>query len=56
MSLRFRGAEYEPVQTNFEVVEEVIGSYRGAVVTRRIAKSAPQQRVEGLMYRGAKVR
>lgn len=56
MSLRYRGAEYEPSQSNFEVTEEVIGRYRGAVVTRRVAKQVPSQHVDGLKYRGASVR
>ena len=56
MKLRYRGAEYETTQANFELTEEVIGHYRGAVVTRRIAAGAPSQHVEGLTYRGAKVR
>lgn len=56
MSLRYRGAEYEPTQTNLELTEEVIGHYRGAVVTRRVAKNVPSQHIQGLTYRGAKVR
>jgi len=56
MSLRYRGAEYEPSNANFEFTEEVIGHYRGAVVTRRVAKNVPHQHVDGLTYRGAKVR
>lgn len=56
MSLRYRGADYEPTQANLEMTEEVIGHYRGAVVTRRVAKSVPNQHVDGLTYRGAKVR
>ena len=56
MSLRYRGANYEPSQANFEVAEEVIGHYRGAVVTRRVAKNVANQHIDGLTYRGAKVR
>lgn len=56
MSLRYRGAEYEPRNSNFDSAEEVIGHYRGAVVTRRVARNAPSQHIEGLTYRGAKVR
>jgi hypothetical protein len=57
MSLRYRGAEYEPTQATLEMTEEVIGHYRGAVVTRRVPKQAPvQQHAEGLKYRGAVVR
>ena len=56
MSLRYRGAEYEPTQANVEFTEEVIGHYRGAVVTRRVAKNVAHQHIEGLTYRGAKVR
>ncbi|MEM6714279.1 MAG: DUF4278 domain-containing protein [Cyanobacteria bacterium P01_C01_bin.147] len=56
MSLRYRGAEYEPSQSDFNYSEEVIGTYRGAQVTRRVATNAPSQSVDGLTYRGAKVR
>ncbi|MEL6320079.1 MAG: DUF4278 domain-containing protein [Cyanobacteria bacterium J06626_14] len=56
MSLRYRGANYEPTNNSFEVTEEVIGHYRGAVVTRRVAKNVANQHIEGLTYRGAKVR
>ena len=56
MSLRYRGADYEPRNNSFELSEEVIGQYRGATVTRRVAKNAPHQHVDGLTYRGAKVR
>lgn len=56
MSLRYRGAEYEPNRSTPDTSEEVIGHYRGAVVTRRVAKHAVSQRTEGLTYRGAKVR
>ena len=56
MSLRYRGAEYESRKDNFNYFEEVIGHYRGAEVTRRVATNAPDQHIEGLTYRGAKVR
>jgi len=56
MSLRYRGADYEPLKNQFNYFEEVIGQYRGAKVTRRVATNAPDQHVEGLTYRGAKVR
>ncbi|HEY9888628.1 MAG TPA: DUF4278 domain-containing protein [Candidatus Obscuribacterales bacterium] len=56
MSLRYRGADYEPRNNAFHYSEEVIGHYRGAVVTRRVATDAPAQHVDGLTYRGAKVR
>ncbi|MGF1459749.1 MAG: DUF4278 domain-containing protein [Leptolyngbyaceae cyanobacterium] len=56
MSLRYRGAEYETRKKNFNYFEEVIGQYRGAAVTRRVATNAPDQHIEGLTYRGAKVR
>ncbi|MDB9526703.1 DUF4278 domain-containing protein [Oscillatoria sp. CS-180] len=56
MSLRYRGADYEPRNNKVETSEEVIGHYRGAVVTRRVAKNAPNQHVNGLTYRGAAVR
>lgn len=56
MSLRYRGAEYEPTQVNLEMTEEVIGRYRGAVVTRRVPKrSVNQSHPQGLKYRGADV-
>ncbi len=56
MTLRYRGADYAPHNTNLNYVEEVIGHYRGAVVTRHVPTNAPQQHVDGLTYRGAKVR
>jgi hypothetical protein len=56
MSLRYRGADYEPHRTNLEYSEEVIGNYRGAVVTRRVPKNAPSPHIDGLTYRGAQVR
>ena len=56
MSLRYRGAEYEPRNNNFNYAEEVIGQYRGAKVTRRVVTNAPEQHIDGLTYRGAKVR
>lgn len=56
MSLRYRGAEYETSKVGFNYFEEVIGYYRGAEVTRRVATNAPSQHIEGLTYRGAKVR
>ncbi|MEM6838104.1 MAG: DUF4278 domain-containing protein [Cyanobacteria bacterium P01_C01_bin.120] len=55
MSLRYRGVQYEPQGKQFNYFEEVIGQYRGAVVTRRVATNAPDQHIEGLVYRGAKV-
>ncbi len=57
MSLRYRGADYEPTSANVEMTEEVIGRYRGAVVTRRVPKQVQQHgRVQGLKYRGASIR
>ncbi len=56
MSLRYRGADYEPHTMAVEFTEEVIGRYRGAVVTRRVAKNAPEQHIDGLTYRGARVK
>lgn len=56
MTLRYRGAEYDTHSNNIQFVEEVIGQYRGAVVTRRVAKNAPDQHLDGLTYRGAAVR
>lgn len=55
MSLRYRGAEYEPRNSQVQYSEEVIGHYRGAVVTRKVAKNVPHQHIDGLIYRGAKV-
>ena len=56
MTLRYRGAEYDAHSNEVQLVEEVIGQYRGATVTRRVAKNVPNQSVDGLTYRGAKVR
>ena len=56
MTLRYRGAEYDTHNNEVQLVEEVIGQYRGATVTRRVAKNVTTQSVDGLTYRGAKVR
>lgn len=56
MSLRYRGIDYQPNETHLETTEEVIGRYRGAVVTRRVATSAAAKKPQGLKYRGAEVR
>lgn len=56
MNLCYRGVEYKPTQVNLEFTEEVIGRYRGAVVSRCLARNVPHRRVEGLTYRGAKIR
>jgi hypothetical protein len=57
MSLKYRGTEYQVATSEVQVTEEVIGHYRGAVVTRHVATdehaNAP---IEGLKYRGAIVR
>jgi hypothetical protein len=55
MSLRYRGIEYQPNQSNVQTTEEVIGRYRGAVVTRRVAKNASVNKPSGLKYRGVDV-
>jgi hypothetical protein len=56
MTLRYRGAEYATPNTNIQFVEEVIGQYRGAVVTRRVPTNVAHQSIDGLTYRGAVVR
>ena len=56
MMLRYRGAEYDAHSNEVQLVEEVIGQYRGATVTRRVATNVPEQHIDGLTYRGAKVR
>ena len=56
MSLKYRGTSYEPSETNVAVSEEVIGRYRGAIVTRHVAKNVHAKHPEGLKYRGAVVR
>ena len=56
MTLRYRGAEYSPQTPQVQLTEEVIGQYRGAVVTRHVAKSLHADHIDGLVYRGAKVR
>lgn len=56
MSLTYRGIDYEATNPQVAVSEEVIGHYRGAVVTRHVAKQLKVQRPEGLKYRGAVVR
>ncbi|MGF1459748.1 MAG: DUF4278 domain-containing protein [Leptolyngbyaceae cyanobacterium] len=56
MTLRYRGAEYSAPNTQIQFVEEVIGQYRGATLTRRVAQDQTANRVDGLVYRGAKVK
>ncbi|HSM82507.1 MAG TPA: DUF4278 domain-containing protein [Nodosilinea sp.] len=56
MSLKYRGVDYEPTSAQVSVSEEVIGRYRGAVVSRHIAKQANVPHPQGLKYRGATVR
>jgi len=56
MSLKYRGVSYDATNTQVAVSEEVIGRYRGAVVTRHLAKQVNGARVQGLKYRGAAVR
>ena len=38
MTLRYRGAEYSTQANQVQLSEEVIGQYRGATATRRVAK------------------
>lgn len=56
MSLIYRGVSYNAPDTQVSIEEEVIGRYRGAMVTRHLAKQTPVARVQGLKYRGAVVR
>lgn len=56
MTLRYRGAEYNPRTNQIQTVTEVIGQYRGATVSRHVAKDVNPSHTEGLVYRGAKVR
>lgn len=56
MTLRYRGAEYATHTTQVQLAEEVIGQYRGATVTRHVAKNLHAEHVDGLIYRGAKVK
>jgi hypothetical protein len=56
MSLKYRGINYETSETNVAVSEEVIGRYRGAVVTRHVPKNVTVKHPTGLKYRGAVVR
>jgi len=56
MTLRYRGAEYATHSTPVQTTEEVIGQYRGATVTRHVAQNVHAEHIEGLTYRGAKVR
>jgi hypothetical protein len=56
MSLKYRGISYETSETEVSVSEEVIGRYRGAVVTRHLAKNVTPKHPQGLKYRGAPVR
>jgi hypothetical protein len=56
MTLRYRGAEYDAHKTEVQLTEEVIGRYRGATVTRHVAQNLHAEHVDGLTYRGAKVK
>jgi hypothetical protein len=56
MSLKYRGINYETSEAHIAVSEEVIGRYRGAVVTRHVPKNVTAKHPEGLKYRGAVVR
>jgi hypothetical protein len=56
MSLKYRGISYETSENNVSVSEEVIGRYRGAVVTRHVPKNINAKHPQGLKYRGAVVR
>lgn len=55
MTLRYRGIEYNTSAQQVQFVEEVIGKYRGAKVTRRVAKGIHAPHIQGLVYRGASV-
>ncbi|MGF1570547.1 MAG: DUF4278 domain-containing protein [Nodosilinea sp.] len=56
MSLKYRGIDYEAINPQVALSEEVIGHYRGAVATRHVAKQAKAAHPQGLKYRGAVVR
>lgn len=57
MSLKYRGISYDASQPDIELLEEVIGRYRGAIATRCIARRVvAQPHPQGLTYRGIKVR
>lgn len=57
MSLKYRGINYETAPSSVSVSEEVIGRYRGAVVTRRVADgSVSGSTLKGMKYRGATIR
>ncbi len=56
MSLKYRGISYDTSAVNISVAEEVIGRYRGAVVTRYVAKCVHAKHSTSLKYRGAIVR
>ena len=57
MSLKYRGISYDASQPSVELLEEVIGRYRGAVATRHISRRVvPQPHPQGLIYRGVKIR
>ncbi|WP_008307771.1 DUF4278 domain-containing protein [Leptolyngbya sp. PCC 6406] len=55
MNLRYRGVDYQPNQSNLETTEEVIGRYRGAVVTRRVTNQGAKTHPQGLKYRGVDI-
>lgn len=55
MSLSYRGVSYNAPEVRVSVEEEVIGRYRGATVSRHVAKQVDLH-IQGLKYRGAAVR
>ncbi|MGB3202638.1 MAG: DUF4278 domain-containing protein [Nodosilinea sp.] len=57
MSLKYRGIDYNAAASKVAISEEVIGRYRGAVVTRHVTSNEQANgHVSGLKYRGAVVR
>ena len=56
MSLKYRGINYETSEAHIAVSEEVIGRYRGAVVTRHVPKHVTAKHPEGFEIPWAVVR
>jgi hypothetical protein len=54
--MKYRGIDYEATNPQVAVSEEVIGRYRGAVVSRHVANQVKAEHPQGLKYRGAVVR
>ncbi len=55
MSYQYRGVAYQPTVYNVTTTSQVIGQYRGAVVSRSVVTEVPAQPMtRELTYRGVR--